>query len=191
MALEMNARPPRRVWRGLLIGIAVILATPAVLVGVFAVVPVPVTPLMIIRSADGAGIEKDWVPLDQIAPRLAQTVIAAEDNLYCVHSGFDVEALKQAWARNDSGGTLRGASTISQQTAKNLFLWPGRTFVRKGLEAWLTVYIEALWSKRRIMEVYLNIAEWGDGVYGAEAAARHHFHKPAADLTAREAAFLA
>lgn len=180
-----------KLWRRIgLAGVGILLA-PAVVVLVFAVLPAPVTPLMLIRAWDGARIEKHWVALARMAPRLPASVIAAEDNLFCRHAGFDVAAIRKAWDRNQRGGSLRGASTISQQTAKNLFLWPGRSFVRKGLEAWLTVYIEVLWSKRRTMEVYLNIVEWGPGVYGAEAAARHHFGKSAAALTAREAALLA
>ncbi|MDX2223389.1 MAG: monofunctional biosynthetic peptidoglycan transglycosylase [Rhodospirillaceae bacterium] len=167
------------------------LLAPAVVILFFAAVPVPLTPLMLIRAWDGAGIARDWVALTEMSPRLTASVIAAEDNLFCRHAGFDVAAIRKAWDRNQRGGTLRGASTISQQTAKNLFLWPGRSFVRKGLEAWLTVYVEALWTKRRTMEVYLNIVEWGPGVYGAEAAARHHFGKSAAALSAREAALLA
>jgi monofunctional biosynthetic peptidoglycan transglycosylase len=132
-----------------------------------------------------------WVPLDDISPKLARAVIAAEDSRFCSHRGFDFEAIEKAAAGNAAGKRLRGASTISQQTAKNAFLWPGRSYIRKALEAWFTLLIEIGWGKPRIMEVYLNIAEMGPGIYGAEAAARHYFGKSAARLTASEAARLA
>lgn len=173
---------------------AVLLAVAAVSTGwvaLYRVVPPPVTPLMLIRAADGAGIARDWVPLDSIAPALVTAVIAAEDTRFCGHSGFDWAAIQDALDDNGEGGPVRGGSTISQQTAKNAFLWPGRTWVRKGAEAGFTVLMEALWPKRRVMEVYLNVIEWGDGLYGAEAAAQAWFHKPAAALTRREAALLA
>jgi monofunctional biosynthetic peptidoglycan transglycosylase len=121
-------------------------------------------------------------------------VLTAEDESFCQHNGFDAKAIQKAideYLDEDDEGTLRGGSTISQQTAKNVLLWPGRTWLRKGLETGLTIMIEGLWPKRRIMEVYLNIVEWAPGVYGAEAAARHHFQKSAAQLSAREAAALA
>jgi monofunctional biosynthetic peptidoglycan transglycosylase len=120
-----------------------------------------------------------------------RAVIAAEDNLFCEHQGFDWRAIGEAAEDYAAGKRVRGASTISMQVAKNLFLWPGRDFARKGMEAYLTVIVELLWSKRRIMEVYLNIAEWGDGVFGIGAAAHAHFGKPASTLTGREAALLA
>lgn len=170
-----------------------ILAVPALLILLYRVVPPPGTPLMVMRSIAGAPWNYTWRPLSEIAPSLARSVLTAEDEAFCSHRGFDAAALQKAWDDyvEDDGGPLRGGSTISQQTAKNLLLWPGRTWLRKGLEAWLTIYIEALWPKTRIMEVYLNVAEWGRGVYGAEAAARHHFNKSAAALTESEAARLA
>ncbi len=172
--------------------LAVILLAPAVFVLVYRFAPPPITPLMIIRSWEGEPRNYQWTPLDRISPQLARSVIAAEDQNFCSHTGFDVESLKKAWANyGENDGVVRGGSTISQQTAKNAFLWPSRTWLRKGLEAWLTFYVEALWSKTRILEVYLNIAEWGHGIYGAEAAARHHFGKSAAQLTAHEATLLA
>lgn len=196
-----NGREPRgrrrRIGRALALGLALVLAVlllaPAALILLYRAVPPPGTPLMVLRAAEGRGWDYRWTPLARIAPALARAVLTAEDEAFCAHAGFDTKALRKAWeAYQDSGGsTLRGGSTISQQTAKNLLLWPGRTWVRKGLEAWLTVYIEALWPKRRIMEVYLNVAEWGSGVYGAEAAARRHFGKSAAALSAAEAARLA
>lgn len=160
--------------------------------GLYRLVPVPVTSLMLMR-APGSGMAKDWVPLSGISPHLVRAVIASEDSGFCNHGGFDWAAIEQAFSRLRDGdsGSLRGGSTISQQTAKNAFLWPDRSWPRKAAEAWFTLLIEGMWSKHRIMEVYLNIVEWDDGVYGAEAAARHHFNKPAADLTRREAALLA
>ncbi|MGB8275760.1 MAG: monofunctional biosynthetic peptidoglycan transglycosylase [Alphaproteobacteria bacterium] len=170
---------------------AVLIGLPAALIAIYRFVPPPVTPLMLIRAAQGYGIDKRWTPLSKISPHLADSVIASEDNLFCEHHGFDVGALSEAIEDMAAGERTRGASTISMQTAKNLFLWPGRTWLRKALEAYLTVMIETLWSKRRILEVYLNVAEWGPGIYGAEAAARAHFGKHARDLTKREAALMA
>jgi monofunctional biosynthetic peptidoglycan transglycosylase len=172
----------------------VALALAAVSVGLvllYRVLPVPATPFMLVRAIGGSGIDKDWVRLSEISPNLVRGVIASEDAKFCGHLGFDLEAIESAFAAIEEGGRLRGGSTISQQTAKNVFLWQDRTWIRKGLEAYFTLLIETLWPKRRIMEVYLNVIEWDDGVYGAEAAARHHFGKPAAALTRREAALLA
>jgi monofunctional biosynthetic peptidoglycan transglycosylase len=134
---------------------------------------------------------QDWRPLEAISPHLARAVAAAEDARFCDHRGFDFVEIRAARAEAAAGGRLRGASTISQQTAKNVFLWPDRGWVRKGLEAGFTLLIEAFWSKRRIMEVYLNVAEFGEGVFGAEAAARRWFGKGAEALTLAEAARLA
>ena len=153
--------------------------------------PIPATFLMTTRMIEGEGRDYRWRSLDDISPRLVQAVIASEDSTFCAHRGFDMEAIEKALKANEKGGRIRGGSTISQQTAKNAFLWPGRDWIRKGLEAGYTVAIETVWGKRRIMEVYLNVAEWAPGVYGAEAAAQHWFGKPAADLNAREAARLA
>ncbi len=155
------------------------------------VIPPPVTPLMLIRVFQGEGIAKSWMPLSRISPHLRAAVIAAEDNLFCTHAGFDLESLQDAVDDWSEGKRTRGASTISMQTAKNVFLWPGRDIVRKGAEAYVTAWMELLWPKSRIAEVYLNVAEWGPGLYGAEAAARHYFKKPAARLSRREAALLA
>jgi monofunctional glycosyltransferase len=132
-----------------------------------------------------------WVDLDRISPNLPLAVVASEDQKFPEHWGFDVAAIEKAYALNQHSHRVRGASTISQQVAKNLFLWSGRSFIRKGLEAYFTVLIEALWPKRRILEVYLNIAEFGPGTYGAEAAAQRYFHKPASRLTRGDAAVLA
>jgi monofunctional glycosyltransferase len=132
-----------------------------------------------------------WVDLDRISPNLPLAVVASEDQKFPEHWGFDVEAIEKAYALNQHSHKVRGASTISQQVAKNLFLWSGRSYVRKGLEAYFTVLIESLWPKRRILEVYLNVAEFGYGTYGAEAAAQRFFHKPASRLTRGDAAVLA
>jgi monofunctional biosynthetic peptidoglycan transglycosylase len=151
----------------------------------------PATFLMVRDRMNGVEVKQEWVGLDQMSRHIPRAVIAAEDSRFCQHNGFDFEAIEKAIAANEKGGKLRGGSTISQQTAKNAFLWPGRTMVRKGLEAWFTVLIEAVWGKPRIMEVYLNIAEFGRGVFGVEAASRHYFDKPASKLTRVEAARLA
>lgn len=162
----------------------------------YAVLPPPVTFLMVSRLAGGEGLSYRWKGLNDISPRLVEAAIAAEDSTFCAHRGFDMKAIEralQANARTEKRGRgrIRGGSTISQQTAKNVFLWPGRDWIRKGFEAGYTVLIETVWGKRRIMEVYLNVAEWAPGVYGAEAAARHWYGKSARDLTPREAARLA
>ena len=154
-------------------------------------VPVPVTITMI---ADPKGFTKDWEPLSNIDRNMVAAVIAGEDAKFCTHSGFDQEAMERAMERNANGGKLRGGSTISQQTAKNVFLWQGTgwtRYLRKGLEAWFTVLIENIWGKRRIMEVYLNVAETGIGTYGAEAGAQRYYQHSAARLSRVEAARIA
>ena len=190
----MRRRPPRvrgRLHRVLLGALLVALLAPAVLIVIYRFLPVPITPLMVIRLVQGEGLRKTWVPLEAIAPGLPQAVIAAEDNRFCEHAGFDWKELGGQIDAALAGGRARGASTITMQTAKNLFLWPGRDFVRKALEAWFTPQIELLWPKRRIIEVYLNVAEFGPGIYGAEAAAHAYFDKSAGNLGKREAALLA
>lgn len=165
-------------------------------------IPVYYTPLMVIRSVeqlvDGKSVtcHHKWVSLDKISTHLPNAVMASEDQRFLEHSGFDWKAIKEAHEENQRNKELgktkfRGASTISQQTAKNVFLWPGRSWVRKGLEAYFTFLIELFWSKERIMEVYLNSIEMGDGIYGAEAVANHHFKKSAALLTKSECAIIA
>jgi monofunctional glycosyltransferase len=167
------------------------------LVLLFRWVPVPLTPLMIIRcveqKTDGEPIrlKHDWVSIDKISPKLQLAVVCSEDQNYLSHYGFDWESIQKAMKSNERGRKLRGGSTISQQTAKNVFLWPGRSYVRKGFEAYFTLLIELIWSKERIMEVYLNSIEMGRGVYGAEAAAEYWFHKPASRLTKNESCALA
>ncbi|AEL25218.1 monofunctional biosynthetic peptidoglycan transglycosylase [Cyclobacterium marinum] len=161
------------------------------------VLPVYFTPLIGIRtihqvfSEEKVVLNKKWVPIEEISPHLYMAVIASEDQKFLNHNGFDWEALEGAMADYRSGKRLRGGSTISNQTAKNVFLWPGRNFVRKALEAYFTVLIELTWSKQRILEVYLNVIEMGDGLYGAEAAAQKYFNKPASKLSRQEAALIA
>jgi monofunctional glycosyltransferase len=150
----------------------------------------PVTYLMLRNAIDGAPIEKDWADLEDMTVNLPYAAIAAEDGRFCEHDGFDFKAIEKARKANARGKKLRGGSTISQQTAKNVFLWPNRSYVRKGLEAWFTVLIETLWPKRRIMEVYLNVAEWGPGVYGAQAASQYYFNVDADKLSRSQAARL-
>ncbi|MFZ4690338.1 MAG: monofunctional biosynthetic peptidoglycan transglycosylase [Polymorphobacter sp.] len=159
-------------------------------------VPVPLTWPMARDAIGGRHVERDWVPLSQIARSVPRAAIGAEDARFCVHSGFDFEAMEAAAVRNARAAAsgrkkLRGGSTISQQTAKNAFLWPGRSYIRKGLEAYFTVLIELIWGKPRIMEVYLNIAEMGPGIYGVEAAAQHYFHTSASKLTPAQASRIA
>jgi monofunctional biosynthetic peptidoglycan transglycosylase len=160
-------------------------------------VPPPGSALMVERKVDSwlerrpLDLQREWRPWAQLPDDLKMAVIAAEDQHFAVHWGFDLAAIRAALAHNELGGTLRGASTLSQQVAKNLFLWSGRSWLRKGIEAWFTALIELCWSKQRILEVYLNSAEWGDGVFGAEAAARHHFGIGAPYLSTRQASLLA
>ncbi len=151
-------------------------------------VPVPVTATMLM---DENGITKDWTPLSRIDRNMVSAVIAGEDGKFCQHDGFDREAIERAIERNAQGGRIRGGSTISQQTAKNVFLWQGGGYFRKGLEAWFTLLIENIWGKRRIMEVYLNVAETGIGTYGVEAGSQRYFHHSAARLSTSEAARMA
>jgi monofunctional glycosyltransferase len=151
----------------------------------------PVSTLMLARWATFRPVERITVPLEAIAPSLPAAVIASEDAHFCTHGGVDWGALREVIEDAEDDGPSRGASTIAMQTAKNVFLWPGRSYIRKGLELPIALYIDLVWGKRRVMEVYLNVAEWGDGVFGAEAAARRHFGKSARNLTRNEAALLA
>ena len=154
-------------------------------------VPPPITLTMIGDIVGGRSITKNWVPLRQIDPDMPRAAIAAEDGNFCRHNGFDFTAIRKALAGNEAGRRYRGGSTISQQTAKNVFLWQGRSWLRKGLEAWFTTLIETLWGKRRIMEVYLNVAETGVATYGVDAAAQRYFHHGADRLSPTEAARIA
>ena len=170
-------------WRGL-VGVA---AFYGVLIVLFSFVPPPINIYQAQEAWRLGGIEKDWVGWDEIAPVMARSVVAAEDANYCLHWGFDMAAIREAI---EEGGA-RGASTLSQQVVKNTFLWHGRSYLRKALEAAITPVIELLWSKQRILEVYLNTAEFAEGVFGVQAAAQHHFGVDAADLSALQAARLA
>jgi monofunctional biosynthetic peptidoglycan transglycosylase len=188
--------PKQPLWRRVLVGLVTAglvlgVAAPLIWVVAYRFLPAPGTSLMAIRALEGEDVRRNPVSLSEISPNLVRAVIAAEDARFCSHHGFDLEAIEAAIRANADGGRLRGGSTISQQTAKNLFLWPDRSWVRKGAEAYFTVLIETLWPKRRILETYLNSAEWGDGVFGAEAAARVNFGKSARRLTRLEAARLA
>ncbi|GAB3230810.1 monofunctional biosynthetic peptidoglycan transglycosylase [Algoriphagus aestuariicola] len=136
-------------------------------------------------------LTKDWVPISEISKNAPQAVIAAEDQKFLDHKGFDFEAMEKAWENNKKGKRIKGASTITQQTVKNVFLWPSRSYIRKGLEAYFTVLVELIWSKERIIEVYLNVIEMGDGIYGIEAAAQSYYKKPAAKLNRSQAAMIA
>ncbi len=168
-----------------------ILLLPTVLILIYRIVPPPITPLMLVRLIQGEGLTKDWRPLADISPFLPQAVVASEDNRFCEHFGFDWPELSHQLDRAWQGRSTRGASTISMQVAKNVLLWPGRDPVRKLFEAVLTPQLELFWNKRRIIEVYLNVAETGPGLYGAEAAAHRYFDKPASALNRHEAALIA
>ncbi|XSG81944.1 MAG: monofunctional biosynthetic peptidoglycan transglycosylase [Methyloligella sp. ZOD6] len=167
-------------------GLAVLLA-----IALFRVVDPPFTPLMAVEKLKGETLKRDWVPLKDISKALPTAVIAAEDGQFCRHRGVDWGAVRIALKEASKGGEPRGASTIPMQTVKNLFLWPSRSYLRKVLEVPLAYLAVAVWGKPRVMEIYLNVVEWGPGVFGAEAAARYHFGKPASQLTPREGALLA
>jgi monofunctional biosynthetic peptidoglycan transglycosylase len=192
--MKLIRRIGRVVWKivlwffGLSIGMVVL----------YRFVPVPITPLMIIRvveqsfdSEKKVRLSKDWVPISKISKNAAQAVIASEDQKFLEHNGFDVESMKKAWENNKNGKRIKGASTITQQTVKNVFLWPSRSYLRKGLEAYFTVLVELLWSKERIIEVYLNVIEMGEGIYGIEAASQAYYKQPAVKLTRGQSAMIA
>nr|WP_321221388.1 monofunctional biosynthetic peptidoglycan transglycosylase [uncultured Psychroserpens sp.] len=167
-----------------------------VIVIVFKWVPVPITPLMVIKNIEQndtskKGWEHNWVPIEEISKNIQLAVICSEDQNFLKHHGFDVKAIEKAYEHNKKGKRLKGASSISQQTAKNVFLWPQRSWLRKGLETYFTFLIELIWSKERIMEVYLNSIEMGPGIYGVEAASQYWFKKSASKLTKQEAAAIA
>ena len=155
---------------------------------IYKFVPVPFTYTMLF---DTHGAKRTWVPIGRISRPMVDAAIAGEDAKFCSHLGFDQDAIRNAWHRNEEGGRIRGGSTISQQTAKNAFLWQNGGYLRKAVEAWYTLLIEAIWGKRRIMEVYLNLAETGIGTYGVEAAAQRYYDKPASALSTVEAARIA
>lgn len=200
--MRLRARTPRTgwrkwAWRGFLTGV-VLLLLPVPVVLLLAIVQPPTTLIILNRAgerwADGKRPvypRRTVVPRDKISPNLRRAVLASEDDRFYLHHGFDLVEIDKALEKRRQGGRLRGASTLTQQVAKNIFLWEGRSFVRKGLEAYLTLWLELLLSKDRILDLYLNLAEWGDGVFGAEAAARKHFGKAASQLSREEAARLA
>lgn len=176
-------RPMVWVWRGVFsLGLAI-----ALWVGVYAAVPPPTTPYVLSEGVRLGGINRKWVSADDMAPVMLRSVVAAEDANFCLHWGFDMRQVRAAIEE----GANRGASTLSQQTVKNVWLWQGRSWPRKALEAMMTPVVEAMWSKRRILEVYLNVAEFDTGVFGIEAAAQHHFGIPASKLTPHQASLLA
>lgn len=184
-ARDEAGRPRRRRplrWAGL-----AVIALPLALTAALTVLPPPTTHTIWSEGRRLGGVEREWVPIEAIAPVMARSAVAAEDAGFCGHWGFDVGALRAAIA----SGAARGGSTISQQTVKNVFLWQGRSWTRKAIEAALTPLVEAVWTKRRVLEVYLNVAEFGEGVFGVEAAARHHFGVSAAELSPVQAARLA
>lgn len=195
--LDLDLRRIKRRKRfGLLMTIVTVLfvafvLAPVTWVAAYGFFDPPSTILMMQRAAEGQTIRHYPIPLERMSPHIVRAVIAAEDSNFCTHDGFDIEAIQDAMESNARGGRVRGASTVSQQTAKNLFLWPDRSLLRKGFEAYFTSLVEFMWPKRRIMEAYLNAAEWGDGNFGIEAAARARFGVSAADLTPLQAARLA
>jgi len=170
--------------------VLILIALPFALMLLYLVVP-PISNLMLLRWVTLQPAHREWVPLSQISPQLLRAVIVSEDAKFCSHHGVDWDSLQEVVEDADEDGPDRGASTITMQVVKNTLLWPGRSYIRKGLEIPLALVMDAAWGKRRILEVYLNVAEWGDGVFGAEAAAQYHFHHSAKNLSAQEAALLA
>ncbi len=181
---------PLRLLRWTTLGVLSLAGLFAALVALYAFVP-PVSTLMLGRTVMLRAYERTYVPLEKISPALAAAVIASEDDTFCRNRGVDWGALREVLDDAGDGGPSRGASTLTMQTAKNLFLWPGRSSIRKGIEIGMALVLGQAWSKRRTLEIYLNIAEWGAGIFGAEAAAQTYFHKSAAELDAREATLLA
>ncbi len=181
----------RRLSRWIVRALLIFLIGSVALVLLYRFVPPPFTLTMAGDVIGGKSVHKDWMPLSRMDPNMARAAISAEDGNFCKHHGFDFTAIQKALAGNEAGRHYRGGSTISQQTAKNVFLWQGRSWLRKGLEAWFTVLIEGVWGKRRIMEVYLNVAETGIGTYGVNAGAQRYFHHDASHLTPSEASRIA
>jgi monofunctional biosynthetic peptidoglycan transglycosylase len=189
VSTRAGAGRQRRRWLRLLLrAVLALLLVPVVLVPAYLVVR-PVSTLMIFTRLFDGPVARDWVSFDDIAPALVASVIMSEDGRFCDHSGVDWQEMGKVMDR--SADHPRGASTIAMQTVKNLFLWTSRSYLRKGLEIPLALYADLVWSKRRLMEIYLNVVEWGPGIFGAEAAARHYFNRPAKQLTAGQAALLA
>jgi monofunctional biosynthetic peptidoglycan transglycosylase len=169
--------------------LAVLIAVPHLYAAALRFIPVPYTTTMAARAISGEDVRRDWTRLEDISPHLIRAVIGAEDSRYCEHWGIDIEATREVL--DADGAPRRGASTLTQQAAKNVFFWQGGGYIRKAGEAWMAGVVDFIWGKRRTLEIYLNVAEWGDGLFGAEAAAQARFGKPASDLSAREAALLA
>ena len=192
IAAKALARPRRGSWRRLALTVlAVVILGPPLLVLIYRIVPPPGTILMVQRAIEGHGWDYRWRPLSQMSPAMVDAAVASEDANFCTHHGFDFDAMQKALKHNQRRpNRIKGGSTISQQTAKNVFLWPGRDYLRKGVEAGYTVLIETVWGKRRIMEVYLNVVEFGPGVYGAQAASQDYFHVDASQLSPAQAARL-
>ncbi len=192
MASKNRSRKTRgRLARWVSIFIGIVFVMPVALILVFRFVPVPGTPQMVLGILSGEGAHYSWKDFGEIAPSLPSAVIAAEDQRFCIHNGFDWASIDKAVKEHEHGRRLRGASTISQQTARSLFLVPARSWIRKGAEAYLTVLIEALWPKKRILTAYLNLVDWGHGNYGAEAASQAYFHISATHLSPIQSARLA
>ena len=192
---KSKTRPPFKVgrflWSCIKLGFVLFVVIPVLWVAVYRFMPPPITFTMVERAAQGKGLDYRWRPLTKISPALVNAAIAAEDARFCTHHGIDFEAVEKALENNERRpGRVRGGSTITQQTAKNVFLWQHRDWVRKGFETYFTGLIEVIWGKRRIMEVYLNVAEMGPGTYGAEAAAQRYFNVSASDLTSAQASRL-
>lgn len=189
----------RRSWRKWLrpmrraaaLGLGVAVAWVGLQLLLYRFVPPPLTPLMVLRLFEGEGLQRSWVPLSELPRHVPAAVLAAEDQRFCEHWGVDTVQMRKTWERYRDKGKLRGASTLSMQTTKNVFLWPGRNPLRKAIELPLTPVVELAWGKPRLAEIYLNIAEWGPGVYGIGAAARHHFGLDARQLSDFQAALLA
>ncbi len=188
--VRRRPRPLRRAAGWLARAVLLVVAVPALLVPLYLVVP-PFSTLMLRDTLAGRPVERSYVPLERISPHLVRSVMMSEDGRFCEHRGVDWDALFEVLETADEDGPSRGASTIPMQAARNLFLWQGRSYVRKAMEIPLALWMDLVWSKRRMMEIYLNVAEWGPGVYGAEAAARTYFGRPAADIGPRQAALMA
>ncbi len=189
---KRTRRHPKHPWLRRLARLVLFVAALVLLsIVVFRFVNPPITPVMLVEKLKGNTLRRDWVPLQDISPQLPMAVIASEDGRFCSHWGVDWGAVREAVKEGGGLDGLRGASTIPMQTAKNLYMWNGRSFVRKALEVPLAYVMSALWPKQRMMEVYLNVAQFGPGIFGAEAASRYYFHKSAAELTRHEAVLLA
>ncbi len=182
---------PRRILGWLIRALIGFVLLSLAMVAIYRFVPPPITLTQLNEILHGHSVDRNWMPLSRMDPDMARAAIAAEDGNFCSHHGFDFHAMQQAFQSNEAGRKLRGGSTISQQTAKNVFLWQGRSYLRKGLEAWFTLLIEQLWGKRRIMEMYLNVAETGIHTYGANAGAQRYFGHDAGRLSPVEAARIA